>query len=694
MKHILNKAPAIWVCITAILMISCSIQSSAQVMKEWERSVATYQATALQGKVKMHVDPCGEFVVVASSYYSNTQGYNAVVAKYDYGGNLLWKNEFNGSANGDDAFHDVAVDAGDNVYVGGFTTDAGGRTDMLIVKYNASGATQWQNTFDNRHSSEPNGTPSNWINAIAVDNNQSVFATGTSMCQWPNVTGMEAMTISFSSSTGSINWTKIYRDPFQLTQNPNYVIDKNEEGVDIIFSPIRGSVIVAVNADDTNLFVPTWGVHVMQRSLHIVFHNVSNGDDSSMGAFINDVGRLDDQVTEIAVSSTTGTIYGTGSITRFYNNPAFPNEVFDEQILTFKLNSNRTLAWEGIEECPVGGDHLRETGEGIFLDNNDNVFVCANSNGDVTTIKYNTNGNRNWMVSPPHRMGTISSSANDIVMDKQNGVYVAGDNLEWRIQKYKQGDGSLLWSHVSSSATNGNVAKVIGVDTRGNLYTAGFLEQTGSSGKFWELVIIKHAQSCYDNHTKFFNLSQNTASGMISGIHKGFNRIEAGTTANGAPAGGQVFNNLLGNVELKAGKQVLLLKNFRAGAPPDPAFHFLAKIDECQHTSCGDAGATPFEKPGKTTSVENITSNDITIKPYPNPFSNVLTIAISLPEASSLYIKLYDITGRVVHQIDNAKYNKGNHQFDINTSNLPPGFYTLTLQTEKGMYSHKVICNK
>ncbi len=68
---------------------------------------------------------------------------------------------------------------------------------------------------------------------------------------------------------------------------------------------------------------------------------------------------------------------------------------------------------------------------------------------------------------------------------------------------------------------------------------------------------------------------------------------------------------------------------------------------------------------------------------YPNPAGEQLNIS---SELEILSINLYDVKGVNIFKIDESGTN-----FQINTSHLKPGVYTLQLETEKGLSVHKLV---
>jgi uncharacterized delta-60 repeat protein len=68
-------------------------------------------------------------------------------------GTVIWQHTFNGTANGNDIGTSVAVDSLNNVYVGGYSQNAAGNDDYIILKYSptypdTNGVPVWQATYN------------------------------------------------------------------------------------------------------------------------------------------------------------------------------------------------------------------------------------------------------------------------------------------------------------------------------------------------------------------------------------------------------------------------------------------------------------------------------------------------------------------------------------------------------------------
>ena len=145
------------------------------------------------------------------------------------GGEVLWEQTFNGTANGNDGGTVVGIDPNNDVYVGGYSQNSAGREDYLLLKYPAAGgAPLWQVRY-----SGPAGYPgTNKISSLAVGPG-GVAVTGQS---W-NGTVFECATMKYDLQ-GSALWPQVKR----YTDGPYPCFGK------VVKMDAAGNVIVAASA--------------------------------------------------------------------------------------------------------------------------------------------------------------------------------------------------------------------------------------------------------------------------------------------------------------------------------------------------------------------------------------------------------------------------------------------------------------
>ena len=92
----------------------------------------------------------------------------------------------------------------------------------------------------------------------------------------------------------------------------------------------------------------------------------------------------------------------------------------------------------------------------------------------------------------------------------------------------------------------------------------------------------------------------------------------------------------------------------------------------------GDYGGTG------STGVKSVEAAVYKMASYPNPTSGLTTLKFTLPQAMSVKIAIYDMTGRIVKAVTQGKMLNGDNSVTVNLDSLPTGVYQYTLDTENG----------
>lgn len=118
------------------------------------------------------VDSFGN-VYLAGSFY-NAGNVDYLTIKYDTNGNWVWGHSYNGLANGDDFAYALALDTLGNVYVtGGSATDLS--SDCVTIKYDTNGNWLWGHRFNRV------GASNDYGEYLAIDASDNVFVGGSSV---------------------------------------------------------------------------------------------------------------------------------------------------------------------------------------------------------------------------------------------------------------------------------------------------------------------------------------------------------------------------------------------------------------------------------------------------------------------------------------------------------------------------------
>ncbi|WP_205511304.1 SBBP repeat-containing protein [Longitalea arenae] len=201
----------------------------------------------------------------------------------------------------------------------------------------------------------------------------------------------------------------------------------------------------------------------------------------------NGVGNVRDQPTGMVVDHK-GNVIVTG-----YGDGSGANANFT----TIKYDDDGDLKWIRRYNGPGNGSDIATA---IATDCSGNVYVTGSSWGngtssDYTTIKYAGNGDTLW-VRRFNTQGNGEDQAFAMAVDDDEHVYVTGITGadHWSIGdittvKYDN-DGDTLWVRSYNGAVNGrDEPAAIAVDKQGNVYVAGY---TYGSGTYADYITIKY----------------------------------------------------------------------------------------------------------------------------------------------------------------------------------------------------------
>jgi PKD repeat protein len=80
-----------------------------------------------------------------------------------------------------------------------------------------------------------------------------------------------------------------------------------------------------------------------------------------------------------------------------------------------------------------------------------------------------------------------------------------------------------------------------------------------------------------------------------------------------------------------------------------------------------------------------------TVIVYPNPFTGIAKITVSLSATTEGSLSVSDIYGKEVQAITKQVFNAGEHSFELSSENLSSGVYFLNFSTDLGKITKKVI---
>ena len=195
----LGKIISTFVFFVAIFFSGTTLKS--QVSQEWAQRYNGPGNNFDAGYV-MAIDGNENIYVAGSSVGSGT-GADLVTIKYDNQGVSQWVQRYNGSGNQNDVATAIYVDVNFNVYVAGYTYTSS--NDYVIIKYAPDGTVQWVQTYNGPVNGDDRAS------GVAVSPNGDVYVTGTSY----GATGYDIATVKYNSS-GIQQWVIRYDDPYHL----------------------------------------------------------------------------------------------------------------------------------------------------------------------------------------------------------------------------------------------------------------------------------------------------------------------------------------------------------------------------------------------------------------------------------------------------------------------------------------------
>jgi len=89
------------------------------------------------------------------------------------------------------------------------------------------------------------------------------------------------------------------------------------------------------------------------------------------------------------------------------------------------------------------------------------------------------------------------------------------------------------------------------------------------------------------------------------------------------------------------------------------------------------------------TNNQNIPSSFSLSQNYPNPFNPSTTIEYSIPKASYVTLKVFDVLGKQVALIADEFKQAGNYKVNYDAGRLSSGVYYYTIHTDNGFVDSK-----
>jgi hypothetical protein len=351
---------------------------------------------------------------------------------------------FYGAAGGPGELRSVAVDAGGNVYLAGYSSQSWGSplhpytgdADILVVKLNSLGEYQWHTFYGAAPSSGSDGDDE--AMGIALDGSGNLYVTGYSDRAWLGAGDAQPL----NPHGGDAEYM------FVLKLDPNGAYQWHT-----FYQPGRANA-VAAGGDGvyiTGFASAAWGspLHAFTGNLVILKLDLSGSYQwhTYYGAMAS---AADEAGYALAVDASRGTLYLTGSAPDSWLGDASTQPLhafsggggYSTDIFALKLDSDGGYQWHTF----YGAADYDDFGYGIAVDGTGSPAIAGYSfdtwgsplhalsgERDISVLKLDVDGAYQWNTF-------YGSPANDIgygiALDDGGNIYVAGESANtW------QGDG-------------------------------------------------------------------------------------------------------------------------------------------------------------------------------------------------------------------------------------------------------------
>ncbi len=198
--------------------------SAGALLWEARHGDPTYTSDGCYG---LQVDAAGN--VHAMTWTVNpASSYDIVTLKYDPDGALLWEQQYDGPAAGEDFGYSILLDSSANVLVTGYSAGVGSGNDVVTIKYDPDGGLLWAQRYNGSANRDDYGL------TLATNDLGFVAVTGTSESPYHS----PATTLLYDAS-GNLFWTRTFETSDVWVGN--------------------GSGLGCAFDADGNLFVGVWG---------------------------------------------------------------------------------------------------------------------------------------------------------------------------------------------------------------------------------------------------------------------------------------------------------------------------------------------------------------------------------------------------------------------------------------------------
>ena len=415
--------------VLTLIVALCYTVSFAQTIpqQEW---VALYSSQDSLFNAATAIDVNGNIYVTGFTNNFSTS-LDITTIKYDSLGDTVWVRNFDGPVSSLDRGGDLVIDGSCNVYVTGLSVGLSGTQDFVTIKYDSNGVQQWIARYDNGSVDQ--------AKAIRLDGAGNVYVTGQSI----GTGNQDFATIKYDNN-GVQQWVVRYdnggndaANAMEVDASGNSYVTGRSFGTGDDFLTVKyntsgvqqwtqryngtansGDIANDIALDGSGNVIVTGGSIEISTARD---YTTIKYDNSGVQQWIrhHDKEGLNDNAASVAVGGT-GDIYVTGSTQS-------ANSSFD--YTTIKYQSNGNQQWV---ERFNGASNGIDVAVKVVTDVLGDVYVLGNSfigtNSNFLTVKYDNTGDELWTMEFDGVAGG-PEKATDLVVDPSLNVYVTGQSF-------------------------------------------------------------------------------------------------------------------------------------------------------------------------------------------------------------------------------------------------------------------------
>ena len=355
----------------------------------------------------------------------------------------------------------------------------------------------------------------------------------------------------------------------------------------------------------------------------------------------------------------------------------------------------------------IGTGDMNSSPSKIKLDASSNVYICGQSNHlgsneNYAVVKYNSAGVLQW-AQTYNGTGNIQDDANDIAIDNSGNVFITGaswttgSNLDYVTIKYNS-TGVQQWLKRYNGPGNSTDSPVaLALDGSGNIFVTGYSIGVGTT---YDIATIKYNSLGDTLWTRRYDFGpggnrDDRPSGMVLD--------NFGSVYVTGSSSSSTFNDYVTLKYDQAGNQQWVKRYNGAGSNDDAAtsiavdnsLNIYITGSSMNISNNSDYLTIKYSQPVGVTSIGNSIPGKFKLEQnYPNPFNPTTNINYDLPFSGIVTLKVYNSLGKEVASLVNERQAAGSYRVEFDGSSLSSGIYYYTLSEGEFMETKKMLLVK